>query len=56
MQVLEVDAQLAKALQQRSDSGFLGLRIEGLDQRMAFVGQFQRKRGQFVGKALQRSL
>src|SRR5687768_10939914 len=40
MQILEVDAQLAQALQQRGDSGFLGLRVEGIDQRMAFVGQF----------------
>src|SRR5688500_12547868 len=49
VQVLEVDAVLREAAQQRGDAGFLRLHVEGIDQRMAVFGQLQRVVGKIVG-------
>src|SRR5256885_3457668 len=46
MQILEVDVEVAEALQQRGDAGFLVLCIEREHQRMPVIGQFEGIGGQ----------
>src|SRR3546814_3951521 len=54
IEVLEVDAVRGQPAQQVGDAGFLGLGVEGVDKRLAIVGQLERQRGQLVGYALER--
>src|SRR3546814_2736046 len=56
IEVLEVDAVRGQPAQQVGDAGFLGLGVEGVDQRLAIVGQLERQRGQLVWDALERRL
>src|SRR4249919_123333 len=56
MQVLEVDALLVEPAQQRRDAGLLGLRVEGVDERVAIVGQRQRQVREAIGNAFERHL
>src|SRR3546814_13528101 len=44
IEVLEVDAVRGQPAQQVGDAGFLGLGVEGVDQRLAIVGQLERPR------------